>query len=75
MKPLRGQKPGRLGDVFAANGQLFRGLNSHFDAAAGPAQKRYLNRAVGEQLRHGHIGVSAIRGLYDYRLIGATAQD
>ena len=40
----------------------------------GSAEQRDLNRAIGKQLSHGHIGVSAVRGLYDDRFIGSAAE-
>jgi hypothetical protein len=63
----------RLGDVFSPDGELLGSLYAHFDPPARSAEQRDLNGAVGEQLRHGHIGVDAIRGLYDDRFIGSTA--
>jgi hypothetical protein len=37
-----------LGAVFAANRQLFGGLDAHLDASSGPAQQCDLNGSVGE---------------------------
>jgi hypothetical protein len=63
------------GDVFAPNGELLGRFNTHFDAAAGSTQQGNLDRTVGEKLRHGHIRVNAVSGLYDDRLIGSAAED
>jgi hypothetical protein len=57
--------PWPLGDVFSPNGELFGSFYAHFDPPAGSAEQRDLDGAIGEQLRHGHIGVNAIRRLYD----------
>jgi len=63
------------GDVLAADGKLFWCLDTHFHASPGTAEQSDLDGAVGEQLRHGHVGVYAIGRLYDNRLIGSSAQD
>jgi hypothetical protein len=63
-----------LADVFSPDGELFRRFNTHFDASAGAAQQRDLDRTIGEQLRHGHVRVGAIRRLYDDRFIGTAAE-
>jgi hypothetical protein len=63
-----------LGDVFSPDGELLGSLYAHFDSPARSAQQRDLDGTIGEQLRHGHIGVGAVRGLYDDRFIGSTAK-
>lgn len=65
---------GCLGDVFSTDGELLGSFNTHFDPPAGTAEQGDLDRTVGEQLRHGHIGVNAVRGLYDDRFIGSAAE-
>ena len=66
---------GILRDVLAADGELFRRLDAHFDASTGAAQQRDLDGTVRKQLRHGHVGVNAIGRLYDNRFIGSSAED
>ena len=65
---------GPLGDVFSPDGELLRRFYAHLDPSARSAEQRDLDWAVGEQLRHGHIGVGAVSGLYDDRFIGSTAE-
>jgi hypothetical protein len=64
-----------LGNVLAADGELFGRLDSHFDASPGSAQQCDLDGAVGEQLCHGHVGINTIGRLYYDRLIGSSAED
>jgi hypothetical protein len=64
-----------LSDVFSPDGELLWSLDAHFDAAARAAEKGNLNRPVGEQLRHGHVRVGAVGGLYYDRFIGSAAED
>ena len=66
--------PQDLGNVFSPDGELLRGFDTHFDSPARSAEQRDLDWAIGEQLRHGHIGVDAVRRLYDDRFIGTTAE-
>jgi hypothetical protein len=61
-------------DVFAANGQVLGRFDAHFDPSARSAEQGDLDRAVGEQLREGHVAVRTIGGLYDDRFIGAAAE-
>ena len=63
-----------LGDVFAPNGQLLGGVDAHLDAPAGTAEQGDLNGPIGEQLRHGGVGVYTVRGLNDDGFIGAAAE-
>jgi hypothetical protein len=63
-----------LRDVFSPDGELLGRFYTHFDPPARSAQQRDLDRTVGEQFRHGHIGVGTVRGLYDDRFIGTTAE-
>jgi hypothetical protein len=73
--PQGGQRLGlALSDVFSPDGQLLGGFYTHFDPPARSAEQRDLDWAVGKQLRHGHIGVGAVRGLYDDRFIGSAAE-
>jgi hypothetical protein len=64
-----------LSDVLAADGKLLGRLNAHLDASPGAAQQCDLDRPIGEQLRHGHVGIYAIGRLNDNRLIGSSAED
>ena len=76
IRPLRGQESeGLLGDVFAPNGELFGRFDTHLDTPAGSAQQGDLNRTIGEQLRHGHVGVRAVRRLDDYGFVCPAAED
>ncbi len=63
-----------LDGVFAPDRQLLGSVDAHFDAAAGAAEQRDLNGAIGEQLRHGGVGVYTVRGLNDDGFIGASAE-
>jgi hypothetical protein len=71
----RPQSGRNLGDIFAANRQLFGGFDAHLDAPARATQEGDLNGAIGEQLRHGHVGIRAVGRLDDYRFVGASAED
>jgi hypothetical protein len=62
-----------LGDVDATDGELFRGVDAHFDAPSGPTEQRDLNGPIGEKLCHGHAPVRAIRGLDHDGLISTAA--
>jgi hypothetical protein len=62
------------GDVFSPDGELLGSFYTHFDPPARSAEQRDLDWTIGEQLSHGHIGVNAVRGLYDDRFIGSTAE-
>jgi len=64
----------RLCGVFAPNGQLFGGVDAHLDAPAGAAEQGDLNGPVGEQLRHGGVGVYTFRRLNDDGFIGTAAE-
>ena len=75
IRPLRGQEFRGLSDVFSPDGKLFRRFDAHLDAPAGSAEQRDLNRAIREQLRHGHVRIHAIGWLDNDRLIGSTAED
>jgi hypothetical protein len=75
IRPQGGQRSGlALSDVFSPDGELLWSFYAHFDPPTRSAKQRDLDWAVGKQLRHGHIGVDAIRGLYDDRFIGSTAE-
>src|SRR5208283_2117150 len=65
----------RRSAVLAANGELFRSLDAHFDASSGTAQKRDQNGTVREELGQGHGLIDSIRRLDDDGLIGAAAED
>jgi hypothetical protein len=54
-----------LSHVFSPDGELLRRFYPHFDPPACSAEQRDLNGTIRKQLRHGHIGVNAIRRLYD----------
>ena len=61
-------------DVFPPDGKLLGSFDTHFDPPTGSAEQRDLDWTVGEQLRHGRIGVDAVRRLYDDRFIRTTAE-
>jgi hypothetical protein len=75
-KKLRRVPPGAplLGDVFAANGELFGRFDAHFDTPAGAAQQGDLDGPVGEQLSHGHVGVHPVGGLNDNGFVSSAAE-
>jgi len=64
-----------LSDILATNGELLGRFDAHFDAPTGTAQQGNQDGTVGEQLRHRHVGVNPVGGLYDDRLIGSSAED
>jgi hypothetical protein len=61
--------------VFAANRELFRRFDSHFDPPAGTAQQRDQDGTVREELRESHGRIHAFGGLDDDGLIGSAAED
>jgi hypothetical protein len=71
----RPQSGRALDAVLAPNGELFRGFDPHLDAPARASQQGDLDGTVGEKLRHGHVGIRAVRRLDDDGFISSAAEN